>query len=217
MTFTQKFFRTRWWLLALVLILQFTVLWLAPEEKTIGVGIKPVYLHVSLTWTGMLLLLLNGIAGVVSLISGKASVASWQRSFLLSALWFYGLGFLISMYASWLNWGGIPFQEPRIQGAINVLVSAIGVWVLREMIQSARIQGIIASIPVIFMLVAGQSSRMVLHPDNPVSTSPLSIRLTFLSMFGLAIVLSVWFLWVQREGLTNTLVERGMEKQRVLG
>jgi hypothetical protein len=204
MKFEKELYRARWWLLALIVILQITILAISPEEKTIGIGIKPVYLHVSLTWTGMILLLINAILGLVVLVSGREKFAGWQRSFLLSALWFYGIGFLISMYASWLNWGGIPFQEPRIQGAINVLVSAIAVWVLREIWNSPRIHGIFGWIPVAFMLMSGRSSRMVLHPDNPVVSSPLSIRLTFLMMFGLAIMLSIWFLWMQRRTVEIT-------------
>ena len=196
-----KLFKARWWLLALIVILQIIVLWVSPEERTIGIGIKPVYLHVSLTWTGMILLLITALLGLIVLINGNERIAGWQRTFLLSALWFYGVGFLISMYASWLNWGGIPFQEPRIQGALNVLVSTITVWLLREMLNTPRLQGVLGWIPLAFMLTAGRSSRVVLHPDNPVATSPLSIKLSFLSMFGLAIFLSIWFIWVQRRSL----------------
>lgn len=199
----SKLFKARWWLLALIVILQTVILWQSPEEKTIGIGIKPVYLHVSLTWTGMILLLITAFLGLVVLLKGTEKVASWHRTFLLSALWFYGAGFLISMYASWLNWGGIPFQEPRIQGALNVLVSAGAVWLLREILTSHRIQGVLGWIPLAFMLTAGRSSRVVLHPDNPVASSPLSIRLTFLLMFGLAILLSGWFIWVQRQSLKS--------------
>jgi hypothetical protein len=199
----SKLFNARWWLLALIMILQMIILWQSPEEKTIGVGIKPVYLHVSFTWTGMVLLLGTAILGLIVLFKGTEQIAGWQRTFLLSALWFYGLGFLISMYASWLNWGGIPFQEPRIQGTLNVMVAAIAVWLLREILNSRRIQGILGWIPLAFMLTAREGSRMVLHPDNPVATSPLSIKLTFFLMFGLAILLSVWFIWVQRQSLKS--------------
>lgn len=196
----SKIFKARWWLLALNLILQILVLWLSPEEKTIGVGIKPVYFHVSLTWAGMILLLITALLGLIVLVSGSVVIANWQRSFLLASLCFYGAGFLISMYASYVNWGGIPFREPRLLGALNVLVSALAVWFLSEILSNHRIKAVLAWIPVAFMLTAGQSSRIVLHPDNPVATSPLSIKLTFLLMFGLAILLSVWFIWVQRRG-----------------
>lgn len=203
----QKLFMARWWLLAMILILQTLILFFSPEEKTLGIGIKPVYLHVSLTWTGMVLLLINGLLGLVILITGRKDIAGWQRSVLLGALWFYGAGFLISLYASWLNWGGIPFEEPRIRGAMNVWVAAFGVWVFRELIMLPRIQGVVGWIPVVFMLIAGRSSRMVLHPDNPIATSPLSIKATFLSLFGLAILLALWFIWVQRQPSKNRKVE----------
>ena len=83
------------------------------------------------------------------------------------------------------------------------MVAAIAVWLLREILNSRRIQGILGWIPLAFMLTAREGSRMVLHPDNPVATSPLSIKLTFFLMFGLAILLSVWFIWVQRQSLKS--------------
>ncbi|NIV13439.1 MAG: hypothetical protein GWN62_19785 [Aliifodinibius sp.] len=195
----RQLYLARWWLLALIVILQLTILFISPEEKTLGVGIKPVYLHVSLTWTGMILFLINGLLGLANLIIGKEPLINWQRSVFLSALWFYGIGFLVSMYASWLNWGGIPYQEPRIQGAINVFVSAIAVWVLSELTKIGRVNGILGWIPIAFIFATRQSSSVVLHPDNPVSTSPLSIKATFISMWGLSILLAIWFIWVHRK------------------
>jgi len=127
MELNQKLFKARWWLLALIVFLQIIILSLSPDERTLGVGIRPVYLHVSLTWTGMVMIFITAVLGLVVLKSGSRKLVGWQRSFLLSSIWFYGIGFLISMYASWVNWGGIPIQEPRIQGAINVLVAAIAV------------------------------------------------------------------------------------------
>ena len=185
-----------WWLLAVVVVLQIIVLQISPEERTLGGGIKPVSLHVSLTWTGMIFLAVNGLLGLAAAVSGKERLACWQRNVFMTSLIFYGVGFLISMYASWYNWGGIPWQEPRIRAAVNVLVSGIGAWALRELVHPNRLKGLAGLIPVAYLMIGGKSPRMVLHPDNPVVSSPLGIKGTFYVMFALAFLLAVWVLWL---------------------
>lgn len=192
----SKIFQARWWLLALIVILQAGILIISPEEATIGVGIKPVYLHVSLTWTGMIWLLVSAVWGVVILIWPKMALSQWQRNMFTVAIILYIAGFLISLYASWLNWGGIPYQEPRIRAAINVVVSGIAAWILQDLLSKRWLKALLPVIPVIYILVGGRSPRMVLHPDSPVATSPLGIKATFISMLVLAVFLSFWLLWV---------------------
>ena len=69
----------RWVVLALIVILQIVVLIISPEEKTLGAGIKPVYLHVSLTWVGMILALVCALIGLGLAISGHERLANLQR------------------------------------------------------------------------------------------------------------------------------------------
>lgn len=196
MAFLNKY---KWLPLVFILILQIAVLILSPEERTLGAGIKPVYLHVSLTWTGMVFFLFSAILGIVVLIWGNRQLSCWQRNFFLVAVLFFGVGFIISMYASWVNWGGIPWQEPKIRNALNVLVSGIGIWYLRELIKLERVKGVLGIVPVIYLIIGGRSPQMVLHPDSPVATSPLGIRGTFYILFGLALLLAAWLLWVRLE------------------
>lgn len=195
----QKKKLARWWPLAVIVVLQIVILIISPEERTLGVGIKPVYLHVSLTWAGMLFLAINGLLGLGVLASGNQRLACWQRNFLLTGLVFFGAGFLISMYASWLNWGGIPWQEPKIRAAVNVMVSGIGTWFLRELIEWDRLKGLAGLVPVVYIAIGGRSPRMVLHPDNPVVSSPLGIKGTFLGLFFLALLLAVWMMWLRSQ------------------
>ena len=197
-------FKTAWWPLLVIIILQAAVLVQAPNERTLGVGIKPVYLHVSLTWVGMILLLLSAILGLAALVTNNARLISWLRTFFMIGLFLYVIGFLVSMYASWLNWGGIPYREPRIHNAINVVVAGIASWILYELLPFNRIKGLAAILPAAFIFLGGQSDRMALHPENPVSTAPASIQNTFFIMFGLAILLAVWLVWFQRTHRKNS-------------
>jgi hypothetical protein len=182
------------WFFAVILVLQAIVLLIAPNEKTIGSGIKPVYLHVSLTWAGMIFFLIAGILGLFITVFNKKRVAVWFRGVYLTAAILYLVGFLVSLYASWLNWGGIPFQEPRIRNAINVVVVSIAVWIFTELVSNIRLQGLTGILPFLFILFSRGSDRMVLHPENPVSTAPQGIRTTFGMMFVLALLLAIWVL-----------------------
>jgi hypothetical protein len=170
------------------------VLWVSPAERTLGLGIKPVYLHVSLTWTGMLLLFLSGLIGIAVGVSANENLASWLKTIFSLAIGFYSVGFLISMAASFINWGGIPFREPKVLTALNILVVSGVIWVLNRWIHRNRIIGLLSLIPILFMIWTVGGSRMVLHPDNPVNSSSDGIRYTFYSLFFLSILLAGWLL-----------------------
>ncbi|MFQ5752587.1 MAG: hypothetical protein ACE5HI_11375, partial [bacterium] len=53
-----------WLVLASIVTAAAIMVWAAPLERTLGEGIKVVYIHVSLTWAGMLSFILTGIVGI---------------------------------------------------------------------------------------------------------------------------------------------------------
>jgi hypothetical protein len=188
----------RWLLLGLIIVFQLLVLFIAPEEKTLGLGIKPVYLHVSLTWAGMLLLAVSVILGLVVLLGGKSKSALWLDRVLNSGFGMYGTGFLVSMYASVINWGGVPFSEPAVRQAMSFLIIGVILWLFSKWIGEVRFRGGIGLLAAGMLLLATERSQSILHPESPVNSSPLSIKSTFYIMFGLAIILSIWTIDFQR-------------------
>jgi hypothetical protein len=188
----------RWLLLGLIIVFQLLVLIIAPEEKTLGLGIKPVYLHVSLTWAGMLLLAISVILGLIVLLGGKSKNSVWLDRVLNSGFVFYGFGFVVSMYASMINWGGVPFNEPAVRQAMSFLLIGVVLWLFSKWIGGIRFRGGIGLLAAGMLLMATESSQSILHPESPVNSSPLSIKSTFYIMFGLAIFLSIWTLDFQR-------------------
>lgn len=191
----------RWLVLGLIIVFQLLVLIIAPEEKTLGAGIKPVYLHVSLTWSGMLLLAISVILGAVVLLSGKFEHVVWLDRFLNSGFVLYGTGFAVSMYASVVNWGGVPFNEPPVRQAMSFLLIGVVLWLFSKWIGVIRFRGGIGVLAAGMLLLATERSQSILHPESPVNSSPLSIKSTFYIMFGLAIILSVWSIEFQRSQL----------------
>jgi hypothetical protein len=188
----------RWLLLGIILVAQLTVLILAPEEKTLGAGIKPVYLHVSLTWTGMLLLAGSVLLGLWVLAGGNRNAVGWLRKGLFSGFILYGIGFLVSMYASVINWGGVPFGEPAVRQAMGYMLVGVLLWGATHWLQQTRVKGLISSLAALMLLMATESSQSILHPESPVNTSPQSIKATFFIMFGLALLLGIWSIDFQR-------------------
>lgn len=181
-----------WIVLALILAAQSLVLALAPNERTLGAGIKPVYLHVSLTWAGMILLAVSAALGLGLVVSKSEKLASWLRTILTAGWALYLIGFLVSMIASYINWGGVPFKEPRVLGSLNVLVISTVALVLVKWINQQRIAGLLGAAPTILMAFTVSSSRMALHPDSTVGSSPSGIKFTFYGMFLLALLLGGW-------------------------
>jgi hypothetical protein len=170
----------------------------APHERTLGPGILPVYVHVSLTWAGMLFFILSAVLGVLVVFTGGKSWFSWLRPVFMTAYITYLAGFLVSLWASYVNWNGIPYREPRVLSALNAIVVTSVCAVLLLWLRRKWMAGIVAVIPAFFVMSAVQSTRLVLHPDNPIRQAPAGIRNTFITMFGLVLLLSVWLVWVQR-------------------
>lgn len=185
--------RPAYWLTpALILMAQAAVLVFSPEERTLGARIKPVYLHVSLTWAGMLLLAVSGALGLGLAVSKSEKLDSWLKTVLTVGWGLYIIGFIVSLMASFINWGGVPFKEPRVLGSLNVLVVASVALALVNWNNLRRINGLLGITPAALMFFSGSGSRMALHPEGPVSTSPPGIKLTFYGMFLLAMLLGGW-------------------------
>jgi hypothetical protein len=187
-----------WLTLGLILVAQITVLILSPEERTLGAGIKPVYYHVSLTWTGLILLMSSFFGGIWTLISGGKKASVWLSRVLNSGFLIYGFGFGISLYASVVNWGGVPFSEPPVRQAIGYMLAGVFFWGATWWIKSARPRGVVGALAAAMVLLATNSSQSILHPESPVNTSPVWIKTTFYVMFGLGLALGFWSLNYQK-------------------
>lgn len=183
------------WLLAALLAAMLALALLAPAEKTLGDGIKIVYVHVAFTWTGMLLLGLAALLGLALLVAPRPPWAARQARLLALGLAFFALGFGMSIAASLVNWGGVPAREPRFLTSMNVLVIGLVAWALARILTHPRLAALVRAAPVAFLIWSVRSSTVVLHPDSPVSTAPPGIRYTFLGMFALALALAGWWLW----------------------
>lgn len=171
-------------------------LWLSPAEAQLGVGVKYVYVHATLIWTGMAGLIVAGIVGTAVAFSGRAAWAAWTQTIAWVALAFYAAGLSMSLLAAEVNWGGMFWQEPRTRTALQVLTLALIVQVLGSWRIWPRPVGALRLGVVLFLVWTSVATPLFLHPPDAIrSATSTAIQLSALTLFGLWCLLGVWIVW----------------------
>ncbi len=172
------------------------LLYLAPEEATLGTGIRAVYIHVALTWTGMAGFVLAGLIGLAVLFSAQEKWAQLMQTLGWVAFAFYGAGVAMSTIASKVNWGGVFWQEPRMMAAFNSLAVMTIILILNMWVPWVRVRGLLqVTIPLAVVWITNRAP-LVLHPRNPIfSSEATSIQFAFIAMFLLFVAIAGWVVW----------------------
>lgn len=179
--------------LTTIAILATLLLVLAPTERTLGSGIKIVYLHVALIWTGMAVLLTAGLLGLAVALLPRPALAGWLRVVGWVGFGFFVVGTAVSLAAEIVNWGAIFWREPRTASILQILAVAIIVQVAASWPLPLRLKGVLFAALAGFMLWSTGRAELVLHPDNPIGASPSwGIRTGFYGLFGLFVLAAVW-------------------------
>ncbi len=185
-----------WGILALLLAAMVVVVALAPAEQSLGSGIKVVYVHVALIWTGMALMLVNGLVGLAEVALARPFLARWRQVIGGVALGVFIVGVVVSLWAEQVNWGGVLWREPRNLAVFNVTAVAIIVQVLASWLPKWRWRGLFATGLAAYLLWEIPRTPLVMHPSDPVRTSnSMGIQATFYSLFVLCLGTAVWLIW----------------------
>lgn len=187
-------------ILGAIVTLALLILWRAPEEQTLGSGIKSVYVHVALSWTGLAGFSLAGLLGLATAVSGREEIESWARPIGWVALAAFAAGLVMSVLAARVNWGGMFWQEPRTNAALQILAVGLIVQLATAWPLPARLKGTLRLGLVLFAFWLTGSTPLVLHPRNPArASSSMAIRLTFFSLFVLFSLAAAWFVLQLRQ------------------
>ncbi len=170
------------------------VLWLAPLEQTLGAGIRIVYIHVALIWTGMLQLVVAGILGLILLITESPGVRQWLTTISRVGFAFFAAAVVASLWAEIVNWGGILWSEPRTRSLLQLLAVALIVRVLHGWVRQPRIQGVLHLFLALLLAASTLFVPRFFHPDNPIDSSTAAIQLTFYSLFSLCFIAGLWIM-----------------------
>lgn len=185
-----------WWILAGIAAVTAVLLLIAPEEATLGAGIRSVYVHVALIWVGLAGFVVAGLLGLGLLVTGKTTIYPWMRTIGWMGVGFFAAGLAMSAVSSKVNWGAVFWQEPRMRSSSTSLAIAVIVMVAMEWFPWLRLRGaLVTAVPIIFFWLTSRT-ELVLHPSNPIRTSDsVGIQAAFVGLFllvGLAAGLLVW-------------------------
>lgn len=179
-------------LVALGLLAGAALLWLSPEDRTLGIRTKLVYLHGALIVASLLLYAAAAALALVFLWRRddrlfRAATGTW-----LMAVATNGVSFPTGLYAAKVIWGGFFWSEPRIMANAGMLV--ISLLVAGVALISANRRGVAATYAVaatLFGLIIRQAGR-VMHPVNPIGSSDSwAIKLSFLALLLLILALTL--------------------------
>lgn len=185
--------KTTWIGLIILILLAALILWLAPEEKDLGSGIRSVYVHVALTWTGMTGIVIAGLVGLAAAVLNRENLQNWAGTITWIALAFFAAGVVMSILAAGINWGGVFWQEPRTSTVLQVLAAGLIVQGLNTWPISHRLKGILNLILAVVLLALVFTTPLVLHPGNAARTAnSFAIRFTFFSLYGLCLLAAAW-------------------------
>ena len=193
MPFPAKSQKHFWAILGGFALLAAVLLWLAPGEQTLGSGIKSVYVHVALTWTGMSGFLIAGLVGLAVAIFAKSRLQDWAHKIAWVALAFFSAGLAMSIVAASINWGAVFWQEPRTNSALQILAAGLIVQVANSWSIPYRLKGTLNFFLAVLLIWLVQTTPLVLHPGNAArSTTSLAIRFTFFALYALFALTAAW-------------------------
>lgn len=158
----------------------------APPERTLGTGVRAVYLHGAWIWTALLAFGVAAGLGLWGLRRGDVALQRRARAWGWVATGFWLTSFPLTLWAMQVNWNGLFLLEPRWQ--LNVQFGVLAVLLqlgLALLPPSWSGPGNALFLAAYLTLLA--RTPLVLHPPAPVWRAsdirfPLHFTLTVLTL-----------------------------------
>ena len=196
----------------LPLAIIFSAIWLlllllTPPERSLGVIIRWVFAHGSLTQASVYVFLIAALLAAGYLL-GRQDLATWMGVMAGMAFAFWVLGFIISMVPARIAWGVlVDFGEPRTQMTLRVIAVGALFGVVAWWINQPKFTAIALILFAFILLFLVRSTSLIRHPSNPIGSSPDAV----LPLIYSGVVLSAVLAGLS---LTGYLVERRRDKNR---
>ena len=164
-----------WLILLLAAIALLTTI--GPSEKTLGQGVRIVYLHGAWVWTALAAFLIAGMAGLAGLIGGKPAFHRWSRAWGRTGLLFWISYLPVSIWAMETSWNGLYLSEPRWRLALIFAVSGLLLQTGLALLERPAWTSAANLLYIVVLLVTLANTSNVMHPPAPVlSSDSLLIR-----------------------------------------
>lgn len=157
----------------LSLIIGIILILVSPEDIVLGSVSKLIYLHGALINSGLFLFIGLGLVSLISAVRKNPKNLTLLFSIEKTAIIFWVAAAISGNIASQIAWGGVFWEEPRLQATIIISLLSLGIYFISSASENPKVSsflGIALSLSVwIFMIGAGR----IMHPDNPFGASPL--------------------------------------------
>jgi hypothetical protein len=151
---------------------------LSPVDKELGSVLKLIYFHGALIAAGLFLFTSAGIVSLISLFR-KSPDFSLLFAIEKTAVVFWVAATIAGNIASQLAWGGIFWNEPRLQATIIISLISLSIYLISSATDNPKtisFLGIGLALSVWILMIR---AARIMHPDNPFSVSESSIRFFF--------------------------------------
>ena len=176
----------------IVLLLVVSGVWglvLSPQERSMGVTIRPVYLHVAASVAGLTLLYVTAALGLVRTAGLLPRTGPWLPRMWGAGVVLFALGYGLSLLAANVAWGGIFWAEPRVRASLGVLAVGMVSWAGAPRVLDRPGGNLVWPAALAAMLVILATAPKVIHPESPIQdVTPLSIKATFYGLTALMLV-----------------------------
>jgi hypothetical protein len=164
----------------------------SPTERTLGSGVRIVYLHGAWVWAALLVFCAAAITGGAGLLTHRQDLHQWSRALGRTGLVFWVSYLPISLWAMQANWNGLFLAEPRWRLAV---IFAIGGLVLQLGLSLLETPAWASAANIVFLAVltlALSNTRNVMHPPAPIlNSSAIRIQIYFFGLVCLTL-LAAW-------------------------
>ena len=189
-----------WFVLSVLITAALTAL--GPEEQSLGVNVRIVYLHGAWVLTAEAALGLSAFAGLLGILTRRERLHQWSVALGRSGLFFWVAYLPLSLWAMQANWNGLFLSEPRFRMAVIFAVSGVLLQIGLALLSRPSLTSLLNVLFFATLRIGLSQAGYVLHPPpSPIfSSGILSLQLFFIGIIFMT-MLAAWFMtrwWLSR-------------------
>ena len=191
-------------ILALLIIAGLTAF--GPQEKSLGSGLRIVYLHGAWALTAEAALGLAAATGLLGILFRREILQRWSVALGDSGLFFWVTYLPLSLWAMQANWNGLFLSEPRFRLAVIFSVTGVLLQVGLALLAKPAFTALFNVLFFIALTIGLSRAGYVMHPPpSPIfSSGNLSLELFFIGIVILTVT-AAYFLtrwWLRKTKVT---------------
>ncbi len=167
----KRLISNTWGQISICVLFILVIIFFIPEEKTLGSAIRMIYLHGAWVWTGVILYILAGIAGLIAVVARKQQVHRWSAAFGRIAVFFFITYLPMALLVMQQNWNGLFFAEPRWSIPFSLTVASVlvqtGIYFINQPVLTSLINMGFGTL----LVMNFTKLQSVLHPESPIQQS----------------------------------------------